>query len=142
MLITHNRSVRLTKKRKEILRAAEWYAKKVGIFDLDVTVCFVFKYGFTDLFKVYAEVHNSSKNRINVYIDADISKDVHLRIALHEMIHVKQFILGEMGHDKKGNITWYGKKIPAKLPYWLHPWEIEACSKADLLMYEFCSIKG
>jgi hypothetical protein len=56
----------------------------------------------------------------------------------HEMVHVKQYIMGELNDDMS---LWKGKKVDSdKMDYWLHPWEIEAHGKEPGLLYKFITI--
>lgn len=71
-------------------------------------------------------------------IDARQGKRTALRILAHEMVHVKQYVLGELrdGESKK-HVTWRGKRHPAHEDdrYWSLPWEIEAYGREPGLYY-------
>ena len=42
----------------------------------------------------------------------------------HEMVHAKQFLRGELSHNRKGAFTWKG--VAKRSAYMDTPWEIEA----------------
>lgn len=137
MLITHNKSVRLTKKRSEVLDAAKWAAEKLGLHKAELTINIVFTHLFLKTFSVHAETHYTNKNRITILFDANPHKYLHLNTIMHEIVHCKQFHRGQLGHNDAGELLWKGKTQPADLPYWLQPWEIEAMQKADLMAIEY-----
>lgn len=137
MLITHNKTVKLTAKRAQILAAANWAAKKLGIQKNDVTVNIVFTHLFLETFGRHAEVHFTNERRITILFDASCPKYVCLNTIMHEMVHAKQFFKGQLSHDEEGNLLWKGRTQPADLQYWRQPWEIEAMRKADLMAIEY-----
>ena len=56
----------------------------------------------------------------------------------HEMVHIKQYINGELND---GMTLWKGKKVDSdKMDYWLHPWEIEAFGVEQGLLYKFITM--
>ena len=53
----------------------------------------------------------------------------------HEMVHVKQYINGELNDSMT---TWKGKNVNSdKMDYWNQPWEIEAHGVEPGLFYKF-----
>jgi len=52
-----------------------------------------------------------------------------MRTIVHEMVHIKQFLKGEL--DEQG-IRWYGE-LYDNVPYSKQPWEIEAYGREDEL---------
>lgn len=142
MKITYNKSTRLTEKRTQILAAANWAAKKLGISKNEVTVNIVFTHLFLDTFSMHAETHYDNPRHVTMLFEASPNKYLFLNTIMHEMVHVKQFVKGQLAHDGKGNLTWKGKKQPLDLPYWKQPWEIEAMQKADLMAVEYSITKG
>jgi len=53
----------------------------------------------------------------------------------HEMVHVKQYINGELDDAMT---TWKGKKVNSdKIDYWIQPWEVEAHGIEPGLLYKF-----
>lgn len=80
------------------------------------------------------------RNRFIISLDERISLKTRLVSLAHEMVHVKQGILGELGMSKtlfNGRYTqWKGEWLLEKsIDYWDHPWEIEAYGK-ELGLYE------
>ena len=89
------------------------------------------------------------KKCYNVYGDCEVKDDTHsyvinLDLSLsnkdliktlgHEMIHVKQYAIGDLG--MWGN-KWCGKKYPIDMPYDDQPWEKEAMALEDILYYQY-----
>lgn len=58
-----------------------------------------------------------------IQIRKNKSKRYMMMTLAHEMVHVKQFAMGEM--DENMNL-WKGKRLSSKTDYWDMPWEIEA----------------
>jgi hypothetical protein len=138
--ITHNK-VPMTKKRKAMVKAAHFFAKKLGILKFDVTVNIVFKYGFAELFSAYAQVEQVNARHLNLDIDADLNEDIALDIVAHEMVHVKQYVKGELGADKKGFQLWKGRHVAADLKYHNQPWEREAMRKQTVMKYQYVEFR-
>jgi len=72
---------------------------------------------------------NDSKYRwFTINIDPSISRKNILLTLAHEMVHVKQYAVGELQETASSNITkWNGKKIDDDvIDYWDLPWEIDA----------------
>lgn len=57
-----------------------------------------------------------------IEIDADLSENNRFLTLAHEIIHVKQYLTGELSVDHR---YWRGKKIK-DVDYYSQPWEIEA----------------
>lgn len=138
---TYNKSVRLTKRRKALLKAMPFFAKLLKIHDYDVTISLSFKHGFTELFQAYAQVYHVSTHRINIEIDASLHDNIALRILAHEMVHVKQYVKGELSSDKNDLQLWKGKHVSDKLKYTSEPWEVEAMKKETLMMYKYIEFR-
>lgn len=63
------------------------------------------------------------------------SKEEYLRTLAHEMIHIKQYALGELNEEMS---LWHGKKHDSeKIPYAKQPWEIEAHDLSEILLAEY-----
>ena len=59
----------------------------------------------------------------------------------HEMVHLKQYAVGELKDDRKNPecTIWQKKSInEKKVDYWDLPWEIEAYGREKGLYYRFC----
>lgn len=54
------------------------------------------------------------------------------RAICHEMVHVKQYALGELCDDVKSFVLWYGKRYDNdKVDYHDRPWEWEAIGREE-----------
>ena len=68
-----------------------------------------------------------------------------LEILAHEMVHVKQFAIGELIDNPSGKtVKWQGKRISVRDDdgYWTAPWEIEAYGRQPGLYARFCRHTG
>ena len=92
--------------------------------------------------KVYGMTYRIATKHLMVDIDSRLNLDDMIGTLAHEMVHVKQFALGQLREGKviKGTQTWVwcGKQV--KKPYHTQPWEIEAYSKEIDLINEFYAI--
>jgi hypothetical protein len=78
-------------------------------------------------------------------VDADLDLDRTLEMLAHEMVHVKQFALGELVDNPSGKtVKWQGKRVSVRDDdgYWTLPWEIEAYGRQPGLCARFCRHKG
>jgi hypothetical protein len=57
-----------------------------------------------------------------IEIDADLSESDRFLTLAHEIVHVKQYITGELSVDHR---YWRGKRV-RELDYYSQPWEMEA----------------
>jgi hypothetical protein len=138
--ITHNK-VKMTVKRKALVKAASYYAKRLKIEKHDVTLCICFKHDLTKTFSVYAQVDRINDRRINLEIDAKIHNDIALDILAHEMVHVKQYLKNELGADSEGFQIWKGSRVVDGLSYTEQPWEREAMKKQVIMKYEYVNFR-
>jgi hypothetical protein len=72
-----------------------------------------------------------------IFLQSTLKQDKMARILAHEMVHIKQFVLGQLKikpHNKRYGYFWLGKLTKNK--YLDRPWEIEAYSKESLLMHK------
>lgn len=133
--ITHNK-VKMTAKRKHMIAAAEFYAKKLGIHKMNATILIVFKYDYCKTFQCLAMCEYTKTGFVTIEIDANLHSHIYLGILAHEMVHAKQYLKGELS-EKKDFQLWKGKKIAAELPYVKQPWELEAMRKQAVLNYQY-----
>ena len=127
---------RCPNKRAFIENAVKFYAKELNIakrkFDLDIIVR-----------RFMARDHNFNgavqrmpEGNIVMFLDANLNADKVMTVLAHEMVHVKQFVLGQyrIEEDEYGHAThyWLGKQWRAR--YYDQPWEIDAWSKERLLV--------
>ena len=78
-------------------------------------------------------------------VDADLDLDRTLEMLAHEMVHVKQFALGELVDNPSGKtVKWQGKRVSVRDDdgYWTLPWEIEAYGRQPGLYARFCRHTG
>jgi hypothetical protein len=134
--IKHNK-VPMTRKRRDAIRAAYFYAGELGIGKRDFTLEIDFKYDYRKTFQIYACVDYHSQKRITIEIDAGLSNEKMLTIIAHEMVHVKQYIKKELTESKSELQLWKGKKILEDTPYHRCPWELEAYKKQNVLYWEY-----
>lgn len=75
----------------------------------------------------YCEVigHNQRKKprEFEIQIQKNKSKRYMMMTIAHEMVHLKQYAMGELDENLA---VWKGKRVPANTDYWDQPWEIEA----------------
>lgn len=71
------------------------------------------------------DYNNQNKPRsFTVEINKNQPKNEILLALAHEMVHVKQYVYGELNDEMS---TWLGQKIDAdEIEYFEQPWEIEA----------------
>lgn len=82
------------------------------------------------------EVNSRNKPReFLIQIRKTKSKRYMLMTLAHEMIHLKQYALGEL--DEKMNV-WKGRRVSSSIDYWDSPWEIEAHGREAGLFSRFC----
>lgn len=56
----------------------------------------------------------------------------------HELVHVKQFITGELKYEGRNTAIWGGDRFNLKkIDYWDQPWEIEAFGREIGLVARF-----
>lgn len=63
-------------------------------------------------------------------------------VTAHEMVHVKQFVKGELYDSKSAfnKTRWHGEWLNRdKLDYWDHPWEIEAHGREIGIFIQWCN---
>lgn len=88
--------------------------------------------------KVHGVCTQLEKRKYKIEIDDRLSKDNYIITLMHEMIHVKQYVLNEMCDMPSGSVRWKSRPInPDSLDYWEHPWEKEAHRYDELLACVF-----
>jgi hypothetical protein len=69
----------------------------------------------------------------SMHLDSRISMENLIQVIAHEMVHIKQFVRGQISF-KGRSMYWLGNKvIKSKINYYDHPWEIDAWSKEKVL---------
>lgn len=126
--------------KKRLKRAADFYAKhllpayirKAITIELAIVKIKTGEEGFCEI------VGYNSKNKAREFkIELDKSLDAHkmLESLAHEMVHLKQYAMGELNDDMT---RWKGRSVDSdKINYWDHPWEIEAYGRERGLFARF-----
>jgi hypothetical protein len=87
--------------------------------------------------KVYGLTYKVAEKHIVMDIDSKLPMDVLIGTLAHEIVHVKQFILGQLREYKvvNGKTVWAWCGKPVRKKYFSQPWEVEAYSmEHDLSM--------
>lgn len=102
-----------------VINAVKNFAKQLGISKLQTAVTVrIHKAAFIDYWEGQCEAETKRRFIIDVCLYADW-----LRVLSHEMVHVKQFALGELS---PGLDRWKSRKNVDDLEYDDQPWEKEA----------------
>lgn len=114
-------------KKKKIRKAAEFYAKKLGIAE-DINIFVWTKKRIKDAMGYCSKVDD--KNYIiAIQTKVELGEDDPLATLAHEMVHVKQYASGEL-IDTKTHCLWKGEQhieYPVDADeYFFSPWEVEA----------------
>lgn len=70
-----------------------------------------------------------------IQIHKNKSQRYMLMTLAHEMVHVKQYAMGELAENMN---AWKGRRVHSKTDYWDTPWEIEAHGREAGLYTRFC----
>lgn len=71
-------------------------------------------------------------------LDPSGSRRQQLMTLAHELVHVKQYVRGEM-RDHKYYVQWYSDRIDDEATdYWDYPWEIEARGREYGMYRRYC----
>lgn len=135
--------------RDMVIAAGEFFLSKLVskrlINNLNIEVNFV--KGMVKACKIDAcmnwEDRLTKPREFSIDIDASMPIKKALTTLAHELVHVKQYAIGEM-RDKKGAIVeWLGVKYDQEeLDYWDHPWEIDAFGREAGLYVRFMKFYG
>jgi len=74
-----------------------------------------------------------------VGINPKQSKNELIRTIFHEMVHVKQYVVGDLSHENSDNL-WKGEVVD--LPYSDRPWEKEAYEQEEAMWHIFSKEVG
>lgn len=69
---------------------------------------------------------------LSIAVDSRLPVEETLSTLAHEMVHAKQYALGQLRHGDDGVTYWLGKPVVPE-HYYDAPWEIEAFSRERLL---------
>lgn len=132
-----------TEFRRHIKMAAEFYASKLMsrrmIESLDITVIFKDHLDDDADGSCGFDNHDNGIRYFEIELDRNNSDRQILLNLAHEMVHVKQFALGEMKDGLKPATTyWQGVQVDDnQVDYWDAPWEIEAHGREKGLFTRF-----
>ncbi len=127
----------MTHKRQMAFMGAQFHAVNLGLLEIEATIRITFIKGYTKKSGMLASCVPFANKVIHITLDCDVPDYVLNGLIAHEMVHAKQYITGELGYNKKGDFTWYGKKPKKGTLYHEFPWEIEAMQKAEIMAHAF-----
>ena len=80
---------------------------------------------------------NNKARSFIIELKSDVGASEILRTLAHEMVHMKQYVNGELD---AAMTVWRGNKIDSdKIDYYSQPWEMEAFAKEVGLFNHFCA---
>lgn len=86
------------------------------------------------------EYDNHRSRDFIITVDSKLNKKETLLALAHEMVHVKQYVKGEMKDIFRPAkmVKWFGENYNAEeMDYWEQPWEIEAYGREKGLYFKF-----
>lgn len=140
IIIKLSKPARMTNKRADMVRAAQFFIKSLRISKYDAIVLIEFRYFHTFLTGNLAQVEQNG-NMYKLVIDANINDLIALSTMAHEMVHIKQYIKGQLSENKKGYQLWKGKKVNADTKYHALPWEVEAMQKEIIMAHQYINYR-
>ena len=130
--------------KKLLALAAQYYCDKLISKRLSrsITIEIVLKKNLEE--QGYCEIQDYNSIGKARHFLIEIDKNVNFKTLLltlaHECVHLKQYAMGELNENMS---VWRGKKINSdNVPYWDHPWEIEAYGKERGLFVRFADDHG
>lgn len=144
LMLVEVEGMRSEKKSNTIINAAEFYASilmpKWVIKKLDLTI--IFKKKLDENMEGYCHFKEIDKGikYFEIELKRSTSMDDNLITLAHEMVHLKQYAMGELKDSaSKSGCIWQKKSVnEKKTDYWDLPWEIEAFGREKGLYYRFC----
>jgi hypothetical protein len=126
---------------KKHLKALDFFASKLITHQKRKHIEITVKYRkvIDELGTVYVDDYNVLGMPISFVIEVrqTDSEEEKLKTLAHEMVHVRQYIRGELNEEMS---VWRGRKVDSdEIPYAEQPWEIEAESIAHKLYDEYIS---
>lgn len=123
-------------RRDFITAICTFYAQELGIFDSDGRVAILSEKKVTSEFGHNGSVFmNQDDGVVYMLINSNLTMEKLMLTLAHEMVHVKQYLLGELHQvidgDDVTNI-WHGHVVP-EMQYFDRPWEIEAMREEKYL---------
>lgn len=129
--------------RKLLEEAVETFTRKLmpDVVDLDLEIELI-----RDLYRkegvkgdmIVEDDDEETPNEFSIRLDSAMHHQALIKALAHEMVHVKQYVAGDLrdaGHKK---VIWKGeKRIFDGHTYWDSPWEIEAYGREIGLLEHF-----
>lgn len=113
--------------RKTLKKAIAFYADYLMSNHEKVNLCVEFQKNLHKNEKDEAYCVQEDKNTYNITIDPKFGKRKLLITLAHEMVHLKQYVNGELKHLARKKLDKFcGNDYPENMFYWEQPWEIEA----------------
>lgn len=126
--------VRKKSLKEEIREALSFFAKELDVHDYDDVTVSVKALRNMDALGYCSIMYYDDKDRIsNILMEVKLkqSKGELISTLAHEMVHVKQYLAGEINENLD---VWKGNPVNSDdINYEDHPWEIEADKVGDML---------
>lgn len=120
-----------TAKKGFLAAVANLYVKELGLSRSKTTVRIETVAGLLKTTGFRGGCIQISKDFISISLDSRLDIETVCTVLAHEMIHAKQYALGQLKLDETG-YKWLGK-MWTDTQYYDYPWEIEAFSRERLL---------
>lgn len=125
--------MKITACNDEFLAAATWYAAALGITDMDFDLTIDYA-DSVDMIGAAQILYHKGVAVITMNTTQD-ETDNELELLAHEMVHLRQYVTGQMVDDILTGVTiWEGVAYTdtndaSTWAYWNAPWELEAFSR-------------
>jgi len=116
--------------------AATTFSKILKIDGRDWVVQIHTKKNFDSEEDAYGKIFVVAPREAVIILDSTQHVSKLVRTLAHEMVHLKQIILGQLKF-KDNDTLWLGKKFPPHKSYINRPWEVEALSKQEVMAWKF-----
>lgn len=121
------------KERREMVEAAaEFYRNVLRLSKSKYSVQIDLVPGFLKTSGMRGATIDLGEKFLSIAVDSRLSVEETLSTLAHEMVHAKQYALGQLRHGEDGTSYWLGKPTVAE-HYYDAPWEIEAFSRERVL---------
>ena len=125
---------------RKLVKKAAFIADILGIADIDFNVHIKRK----KLKSISAECEQIDQFNYKLTIGKGFDKVTETELIGHEMVHVKQYVMGQLVDVKQtpteGHYLWNGKPYVSGNTmddYYLTPWELEARALEDWIVYRW-----
>jgi hypothetical protein len=124
----------------KILKAAVWFfAERLGFEDIDIVIN-VGSVDRDDVAGFCTRINDSNYYDIGINTSQVADVEELFSILAHEMVHVHQFVRGDLEDLPNGKVRWKSKTFSdaptGSKQYYSLPWEKEAYKKQDKLTRE------